>query len=73
MRKHDFEIAEMCWENVRLLSKMTSRLRADVTGESVMLLDKWMTGLLSLESCCGRPLIINSVLEGLRESWMTSN
>jgi hypothetical protein len=26
-----------------------------------------MMGLLSLESCCGRPMIRNSVLEGLRE------
>jgi len=25
-----------------------------------------MVGLLSLESCCGRPKIRNSVLEGLR-------
>jgi len=26
-----------------------------------------MVGLLSLESCCGRPKIRNSVLEGLRD------
>jgi len=26
-----------------------------------------MVGLLSLESCCGRPKMRNSVLEGLRE------
>jgi len=26
-----------------------------------------MVGLLSLESCCGRPKMRNSILEGLRE------
>jgi len=30
------------------------------------LLGRWIVGLLSLESCCGRPKIRNSVLEGLR-------
>jgi len=29
-------------------------------------LGKWMVGLLSLESCCGKPKMRNSVLEGLR-------
>jgi len=43
---------------------MTPRLRADSTGESMTLLGRWMVGLLSLESCCGRPKMRNSVLEG---------
>jgi len=46
---------------------MTPRLRAESTGESMTLLGRWMVELLSLESCCGRPKIRNSVLEGLRD------
>jgi len=51
----------------RFLSKMTPRLRAESSGESMTLLGRWMVGLLNLESCCGRPKIRNSVLEGLRD------
>jgi len=36
---------------------MTPRLRAELTGESMTLLGRWMVGLLSLECCCGRPKI----------------
>jgi len=48
-------------------SKMTPRLRAESTGESITLLRRWMVGLLSSETCCGRPNMRNSVLEGLRD------
>jgi len=33
----------------------------------VTVLGRWMIRLLSLESCCRRPKIRDSVLEGLRE------
>ena len=46
---------------------MTPRLRAEWTGDKVTLLGRWMIGLLSLESCWGRPMRRNSVLEGFRE------
>jgi len=39
----------------QILSKMTPGLRAEWTGESMTLLGRWLVGLLSLESCCGRP------------------
>jgi len=48
-------------------SKMTPRLRAESTVESMTLLSRWMLRLPSLESCCGRPKMRNSVLEGLRD------
>jgi len=49
------------------ISKMTPRLRAESTGESMKLLGRSMVECLSLESCCGRPIMRNSVLEGLRD------
>ena len=52
---------------VRLLSKMTPKLGAERTGDRVTLLGRWMIGLLSFESCWGRPTKRNSFLEGLRE------
>jgi len=55
LRKHDLEIEEIFCANDRFLSKMTPRLRAESTGESMTmtLSGRWMVGLLSLESCCG--------------------
>jgi len=35
-------------------------------GENMSLLGRLMVGIFSLESCCGRPKMKNSVLEGLR-------
>jgi len=64
-RKYDLEIEEIYCANERFLSKMTARLRAESTRESMTMLGRWMVGLLSLESCCGRPKMRNSVLEGL--------
>jgi len=52
--KHDLEIAEICCANDRFLSKMTPRLRAESTGESMTLLGRLMVGLLSFECCYGR-------------------
>jgi len=49
------------------ISKMKPRLPAESTGESMTLLARQIVRLLSLESCCGRPKMINLVLEGLRE------
>ena len=46
---------------------MTPKLQAESTGVSMTLLGRWLVGLLSFESCCGRPMIRNSVLEGFRE------
>jgi len=46
---------------------MTPRLRAESTGESITLLGRWMIGILSLESCCGRPKMRNAVFERLRD------
>jgi len=40
LRKHDLEIEEICWTNDRFLSKMTPRLRAESTGESMTLLGR---------------------------------
>jgi len=40
LRKHDLEIEEICCANDIFLSKMTPRLRAESTGESVILLGK---------------------------------
>jgi len=68
LRKHDLETAEMRCANARFLWNLTEKLRAESTGESLTLLDaRCMVGLLSLESCCGRPKIRNSVLRRLRE------
>jgi len=52
---------------VAQMAKMTPRLRAESTGESMTLLGRWMVELLSWESCCGRPKIENTVLEELRD------
>jgi len=38
--KHDLEITEICCANVRLLAKMTPRLRAESIGESMKLLGR---------------------------------
>jgi len=65
--KHDLKTVEVCCANDRFISNMTPRLRAESTGASMTLLGRWMVGLLSLESCCGRPKMRNSVLEGLRD------
>jgi len=40
LRKHDLEIEEICSANDRFLSKMTPRLRAESTGESMTLLGR---------------------------------
>jgi len=66
LRKRDLEIAEIFCANDGFLSKMTPRLWADSTGESMTLLGRWMVGS-NLESCCGRPEMINSILGGLRD------
>ena len=66
-RKQDLEIEEMCSEKVILLSKMTPKLRAEVTGERVTLLGREMIELVSLASCCGKPMRSHSVLAGVRE------
>jgi len=63
---HDLETAKICCANDIFLSQMTLRLRAESASEKMTLLGRWMVGLLSLESCCGRPKIRNSVLEGLK-------
>jgi len=65
--KYDLEIEEICCANCRFVSKMTPRSGAESTGESMTLLGRWMVALLSLESCCGRPKMRNSVLEGLSD------
>jgi len=67
LRKHDLEIEDKCCANDRFLSEMTPRLRVKSTSESMTLLGRSMVGLLSLEICCGRPKMRNSVLEGLRD------
>jgi len=46
---------------------MKQKLRTQSAGESVTLLGVWKVGLLSLESCCGRSKMRNSVSEGLRQ------
>jgi len=38
--KHDLEIEEICCTNDRFLSKMTPRLQAESTGESMTLLGR---------------------------------
>jgi len=65
--KHDLEIEEICCANDRFVTKLTPKLRAESTGESMTMKGRWMVGLLSLESCCSRPKMRNSVLEGLRD------
>ena len=45
---------------------ITPRFRAESTGERITLFGRRIVGELSLESCCGRPMMRNSVLEGLR-------
>ena len=45
---------------------ITPRFRAESTGERITSFVRRIEGELSLESCCGRPLMRNSVLEGLR-------
>jgi len=65
--KHDLEVEEICCANDIFLSKKTPRLRAETTGKSMTLLSRLMLGLLSSESCYGRPKTRNSVLEGLRD------
>ena len=63
----DLDTAEIWSEKVRLLSKMTPRLRAESIGERMTSLGKWMVGWFSFSSCFGRPMTRNSVFEGLRE------
>jgi len=41
LRKHDLEIEEICCANDRFLSKMTPRLRAKSTGESMQIFALW--------------------------------
>jgi len=67
LRKRDLKIKEICCANNRFLSKITPRLRKELTGESMTLLGRWMVWFLSLESYCGRLKMRNSVLEGLRD------
>ena len=52
---------------MRLLSKMTLKLRAESTGVSVTSFGRRIVGLLRFESCCERPMVRNSVLDGFRE------
>jgi len=40
LRKHDLEIEDICWTIDRFVSKMTPRLRAELTGESMTLLGR---------------------------------
>ena len=61
MKKHVLETEEMNRARVRFLSKMTPRLRAQSTGETVTLFGGVISGELSLESCRGRPMMRNSV------------
>jgi ubiquinone/menaquinone biosynthesis C-methylase UbiE len=59
-------------EKDRTESKMTPRLRREVEGEIVEL-SKERTGEISLDLCCGVPMMRNSVLDGLRVSLFTVN
>ena len=58
---------EICLEKVRLESKMKPRLRAESVGVIGGFEGREREGLEILDICCGRPMSINSVLDGLRE------
>jgi len=45
--------------------KATPRLWAESTGVNDII--EWMIWFLSYESCCGKPIILNSVLKGCRQ------
>lgn len=52
----------MCFENVKLESKITPRLCVLSTGRRTVLSDLASEGLFSLDSCFGRTMTINSDL-----------
>ena len=65
--RHDLDTADIWSEKVRVLSKMTTRLQAESTGERMTSIGTWIVGWFSFSSCFGRPMTRNSVFEGLRE------
>jgi hypothetical protein len=68
VKKQDSEMAEMCSDMDKEESKTTPRFRADDTGKIERLDDICRAGSDSLDSCLGRPMRRNSVLEWLSES-----
>jgi hypothetical protein len=58
--RHDLETAEMCSKKLTIVSKMTPKLRAEVTGERITLLGRQIIGLSSLSTCFEMPTERNS-------------
>ena len=58
---------EICFEKVRLESKMKPRFRAESVGVIGGFEGREREGLEISDICWGRPLSINSVLDGVRD------
>jgi len=68
--KQERERFEMCLENERCESKVTPRLRTGESDRKVReeeLVERWMEGSGIFFIWSGRPRMMNSVLEGLRQ------
>jgi hypothetical protein len=65
MRKQDLVIDEMGPERDKLESNRTPKFLAWGTGDRVTSEVTFIDGLLSLESCLGRPMSRKSAIEGL--------
>jgi hypothetical protein len=68
--KQERERFEMCLENERCESKVIPRLRTGESDEKVRdeeLVDRWIEGSGIFFIWSGRPRMMNSVLEGLRQ------
>jgi len=66
-RKQDLETEEIWSDMVSDESNMTPRLRAESDGLIVTLESMWRVASETLESCLGRPISKNSVLDWLSE------
>ena len=65
-RKQDLDKDEICSEKERWQSRIKPRFRAEVEGAISLSGESGRTGFEILESCLGRPINKNSVLEGFR-------